>query len=120
MTLERPQLSPEQSVLLEHRGQPALQGLVIETPLLPGPLGSFVVLPPLLPVNPVLLLFWQELPLPTQDRAPGPRSLQDLAATLECTWQARQTQIHGCLGDLRNREEVLAWQQEADLEDPSL
>lgn len=120
VTLERPQLSPEQSVLLEHCGQPALQGLVIETPLLPGSLGRFVVLPPLLPVNRVLLLFRQELPLPTQDRAPAPRSLQDLAATLECIWQAQETQIHGCLGDLRNREEVLARQQEADLEDPSL
>lgn len=98
VTLERPQLSPEQRVLLERRGQPALQGLVVETPLLPGPLGCFVVLPPLLPVNRVLLLFWQELPLPTQGRAPAPRSLQDLAVTLERAWQAQETQIHGCWG----------------------
>lgn len=64
--LERLQLSPELSVLREQRGQPALEGCIIETPLLPGSPGGFIVLPPLLPVNRVLLLFWQELPLPTQ------------------------------------------------------
>lgn len=82
---ERPQLSPEQSVLLQQRGQPALEGRVIETPLLPGPLGRLVVLPPLLPVNRVLLLFRHELTLPPHDRAPAP---QGLAATLRYNWKA--------------------------------
>lgn len=120
VTLECSQLSPEQSVLLEQCGQLALQRLVIETSLLPGSLGCFIVLPPLLPVGCVLLLFWQELPLPTQDWAPASCSLQGLVATLGCMCQAQETQIHGYLGDLRNRKKILDWQQKTDLDDSSL
>lgn len=104
--LERPQLSPEQSVLLEQGGQPAFEGRVIETPLLPGSLGRFVVLPPLLPVNRVLLLFWHELPLATHSRAPALRSVQDLAATLGYV-QGQEIHIHDCLEGLGKRKKFL-------------
>jgi hypothetical protein len=105
--LERPQLSPEQSILLEQGGQPALQGRVIETALLAGSLGRLVVLPALLPVNRVLLLFGHELPLPAHGRTADPGSRQSFAVTVGYIREDQETHIHGRLGALGEERRIL-------------
>ena len=59
----RLELRLEDVVLLAELHYPLLEHHVVESPLLPGPLGGLVVAPPTVPVAVVLLVVRYELPL---------------------------------------------------------